>query len=79
MPITVILANSQIEATELFHAFVRKLYKDNSEFLIEKTVEAANMLIMNGERVIFTTYFMLPEFELNPNVIRFIDGSEVII
>lgn len=78
MPTTVILSETYPESVAAFQKFVRNLYKNNSEVLIEKTVEAANMVILRSEKIIFTTYDMLHEFELNPHVMNYLDEKEVI-
>ncbi len=78
MPTTVILSETYSESVAAFQKFVRNLYRNNEEVLIEKTVEAANMVILKSEKVIFTTYDMLHEFELNPHVMKYLDEKEVI-
>lgn len=77
MPTTVILSETYEEAVEAFHKFLRNLYKGNNEALIERTVEAANMVILQSEKVIFSTYEMMYEFELNPHVVKYVDAKEV--
>lgn len=78
MPTTVVLSETYGESVEAFHTFIRNLYKSNSESLIEKTVEVANIVILQTEKVIFSTYEMMYEFELDPNVVKYVDAKEVI-
>lgn len=78
MPTTVILSETYEESVEAFHTFIRNLYKSNSQSLIERTVEVANMVILQTEKVIFSTYDMMHEFELDPNIMKIVDAKEVI-